>query len=147
VETTVCVQWGIVNGDAPIGKVKAGLPSGTQPRLVRAERQSSGLMTNAWLVDLDLGRPLMPFVEIDGAVVDTLKAAMSTKATIELDLGFAVESRQLTARYVGGRGEASMPVVLEWPCEHAGPPTEPGTLPADPASIVGGAVPAASVNG
>ena len=40
---------------------------------------------------------------------------------MELKLGFAVEAGKLTALWVGGKGEASLTVTLEW-SEHPGAP-------------------------
>ena len=59
--------------------------------------------------------------EIGSVVVDKLKAAKPTRATVELKLGFAVEAGKLTALWVGGKGEASLTVTLEW-SEHPGLP-------------------------
>ena len=47
-------------------------------------------------------------------MVEKLKAAKPTRATVELKLGFAVEAGKLTALWVGGKGEASLTVTLEW---------------------------------
>ena len=52
-------------------------------------------------------------------MVEKLKAAKPTRATVELKLGFAVEAGKLTALWVGGKGEASLTVTLEW-SEHSG---------------------------
>ena len=40
---------------------------------------------------------------------------------MELKLGFAVEAGKLTALWVGGKGEASLTVTLEW-AGHTGAP-------------------------
>lgn len=47
---------------------------------------------------------------IDGA----LKKAKPKKATVELGLGLAVESGQLTALLVKGSGKADLTITLEW---------------------------------
>jgi hypothetical protein len=46
--------------------------------------------------------------------VDKLKAARPSKTTVEFKVGFAVESGKLTALWVGGKGEASLTVTMEW---------------------------------
>ena len=73
------------------------------------------------LRDLDLDKALDTVAEIGSVVVEKLKAAKPTRATVELKLGFAVEAGKLTALWVGGKGEASLTVTLEW-SEHPGAP-------------------------
>ena len=71
-------------------------------------------LTSVGLRDLDLGHALDTVAEIGTMVVGKLKAAKPTKATVELKLGFALEAGKLTALWVGGKGEASLTVTLEW---------------------------------
>ena len=71
-------------------------------------------MTSVGLRDLDLDSALDAISEIGSVVVAKLKAARPTKATVELKLGFAVESGKLIALWVGGKGEASLTVTMEW---------------------------------
>ena len=63
---------------------------------------------------LDLSSALDTLSELGAITVDKLKAAKPTRATVEFRLGFALESGRLTAMIVGGRGEASLTVTLEW---------------------------------
>lgn len=64
--------------------------------------------------DLDLDRALQTVAEIGSVVVDKLKAAKPSKATVELKLGFAVEGGTLIALWLNGRSDASLTVTLEW---------------------------------
>jgi hypothetical protein len=72
------------------------------------------------LRELDLDDALDAVGHIGTTVVGKLKAAMPARATVEFRLGFAVEAGKLTALWVGGRGEASMTVTLEWSREQLG---------------------------
>jgi Trypsin-co-occurring domain 1 len=94
--------------------VTARLPSGAPVRVEVAGLESGDGMTSVGLRDFDLGNALDTVTEIGSVVVDKLKAAKPTKATVELKLGFAVEAGKLTALWVGGKSEASLTVTLEW---------------------------------
>jgi len=94
--------------------VTAKLPSGVPIRVEVAESDSSDEMTSVGLKDLDLDKALDTIGEVGSVVVEKLKAAKPTRATVELKLGFAVEAGKLTALWVGGKGEASLTVTLEW---------------------------------
>ena len=94
--------------------VTARLPSGAPVRVEVAAPESGDGMTSVGLRDLDLDKALDTISEIGSVVVEKLKAAKPTKATVELKLGFAVEAGKLTALWVGGKGEASLTVTLEW---------------------------------
>jgi Trypsin-co-occurring domain 1 len=94
--------------------VTARLPSGAPIRLEVAASGSGDGMTSVGLWDLDLDKALDTIGEIGSVVVEKVKAAKPTRATVELKLGFAVEAGKLTALWVGGRGEASLTVTLEW---------------------------------
>lgn len=96
------------------GAVTARLPSGVLVRVEVAETDSSDGMSSVGLRDFDLSAVLDTVGEIGSVVVEKLKAAKPTKATAELKLGFAVEAGKLTALWVGGKGEASLTVTLEW---------------------------------
>ena len=102
--------------------VTARLPSGAPVRVEVAAPASGDGMTSVGLRDLDLGRALEAVAEIGSVVVDKLKAAKPDRATAELRLGFAVEAGKLTALWVGGRGEASLTVTLEWSGQHPDAP-------------------------
>lgn len=94
--------------------VTARLPSGALIRVELADPRSDDAMTAVGLRDLELGGALDTVAEIGSAVVERLKAARPAKAVVELRLGFAVESGRLVALWVGGKGEASLTVTLEW---------------------------------
>ena len=101
--------------------VTARLPSGVPVRVEVAAPESGDGMTSVGLRDLDLDKALDTVAEIGSVVVEKLKAAKPAKATVELKLGFAVEAGKLTALWVGGKGEASLTVTLEW-AGHTGAP-------------------------
>lgn len=94
--------------------VTAKLPSGVPIRVEVVGSDSGDGMTSVGLRDLDLGAALDTVTEIGSVVVEKLKAAKPTRATVELKLGFAVEAGKLTALWIGGKGEASLTVTLEW---------------------------------
>jgi Trypsin-co-occurring domain 1 len=94
--------------------VTAKLPSGVPIRVEVAESGSGDEMTSVGLRDLDLDKALDTVSEIGSVLVEKLKAAKPTRATVELKLGFTVEAGKLTALWVGGQGEASLTVTLEW---------------------------------
>ena len=103
--------------------VTARLPSGALVRVEVASAESSDGMTSVGLRGLELDKALDTVAEISSVVVEKLKAAKPTKATVELKLGFAMEAGKLTALWIGGKGEASLTVTLEWaehPNESAG---------------------------
>jgi hypothetical protein len=94
--------------------VTARLPSGAPVRLEVVGPESGDGMTSVGLRDLDLDKALDTVAEIGSVVVEKLRAAKPTRATVALQLGFAVEAGKLTALWVGGKGEASLTVTLEW---------------------------------
>jgi hypothetical protein len=106
--------------------VTAKLPSGVPIRVEIAGSGSEDGMTSVGLGDLDLDKALDTVAEIGSAVVEKLKAAKPTKATVELRLGFAVEAGKLTALWVNGKGEASLTVTLEWSERPGAPASEDG---------------------
>jgi hypothetical protein len=104
-----------VNGTEDLSRtVTARLPSGVP---VRVELTGSGAadgMSSVGMTDFDLNTAMDAVGEISSAVVERLKAARPSRAVVELKLGFAVEAGKLTALWVGGKGEASLTVTLEW---------------------------------
>jgi len=94
--------------------VTAKLPSGIPIKVEVAGPGAGDGMASVGLRELELGTALDTVGEIGSVVVEKLKAAKTTKATVELRLGFAVESGKLTALWVSGKGEASLTVTLEW---------------------------------
>jgi hypothetical protein len=104
---------GIDDSDGVVRTITAKLPSGAAVKVEAATDSSDG-MTSVGLRDLDLSGALDSVGEIGSLVVETLKAAKPSKTKVELKLGFAVEAGKLTALWVGGKGEASLTVTLEW---------------------------------
>lgn len=98
--------------------VTATLPSGVPIKVEIVGPDSGDGMTSVGLRDLDLGTALDTIGEIGSVVVDKLKAAKPTRATVELRLGFAVEAGKLTSLWVGGKGDAALTVTLEWSEHH-----------------------------
>jgi Trypsin-co-occurring domain 1 len=105
---------GARDADAAVQVVTARLPSGAPVQVEVTVPAGGDELTSVGLRDLDLDHALDTIAEIGTVVVDRLKAAKPTKATVELKLGFAVEAGKLTALWVGGKGEASLTVTLEW---------------------------------
>lgn len=95
--------------------VTARLPSGVPVRVELGGADAGDAMASVGLRDLDLSGALDTVGEIGAVVVEKLRAARPAKATVELRFGFAVEAGKLTALWVGGKGEASLTVTLEWP--------------------------------
>lgn len=94
--------------------VTAKLPSGIPVRVEVAGSGSEDGMSSVGLAELDLDTAMDAVGEIGSTVVEKLKAARPSRAVVELRLGFAVEAGKITALWVGGRGEASLTVTLEW---------------------------------
>jgi Trypsin-co-occurring domain 1 len=92
----------------------ARLPSGEPVRVAVTASESGDGMTSVGLRELDLDKALETVAEIGSVVVDKLKAAKPSRATVELKLGFAVEGGKLIALWLNGRGDASLTVTLEW---------------------------------
>jgi len=104
-----------MNGDANAPDViTARLPSGAPIKVEVAGLESGDGMTSVGLRDLDLDSALDTISEIGSLVVGKLKAAKPAKATVELKLGFSVKAGKLIALWVGGKGNASLTVTLEW---------------------------------
>jgi hypothetical protein len=106
---------GTGDSDEVVQTVTAWLPSGAAVRVdaVTDEASADG-MTSVGLRHFDLADALEPAGEIGALIVSKLGKARPSKTTVELKLGFAVESGKLTALWVGGKGEAALTVTLEW---------------------------------
>lgn len=116
-----------MNGDADGPTViTAMLPSGAPVRVEVTGVDDGDGMTSVGLRDLDLHAALETISEIGSVVVEKLKAAKPTRATVELKLGFSVEAGKLVALWVGGKGEGSLTVTLEWSADPSGAPEPPG---------------------
>jgi hypothetical protein len=94
--------------------VTAALPSGVPIRVELAESGNGDGMSSVGVRDFELGTALDAIGEIGSLVVEKLKSAKPTKATVELRLAFTVESGKLITLWVGGKGEASLNVTMEW---------------------------------
>jgi Trypsin-co-occurring domain 1 len=102
------------------------LPSGVPVKVEIVGAAAGDGMASVGIRDLDLGDALDRVGEIGSLVVSKLTAARPDKMTVELHLGFALEAGKLTALWVGGRGEASLTVTMDW----SGAPAGPGNAPA-----------------
>lgn len=103
-----------MNGTENVRVVTAKLPSGIPVRVEVAGSDSEDGMTSVGLAELDLNTAMDAVGEIGSTVVEKLKAARPSRAVVELKLGFTVEAGKITALWVGGKGEASLTVTLEW---------------------------------
>ena len=92
----------------------AKLPSGIPVKVEVTGLDSGDGLTSVGLGELNLSTALDAIGEIGSAVIDKIKAAKPSRATVELRLGFAVEAGKITALWVGGKGDASLTVTLEW---------------------------------
>ena len=104
--------------------VTAKLPSGAPIRIEVLEAGYVDGITNVGLQDFDLNKALDTVAEIGSVMVDKLKAAKPTRATVELKLGFAIEAGKLTALWVGGKADAALTMTLEWTDHTAAPVSE-----------------------
>lgn len=111
---------GGMNGDDNVARVvtatvvTATLPGNIPIRVELAEPTPVGGMQSAGLGTLDLDKALDAVGHVGSMAIEKLKAAAPTKATVELKFGFSVEAGKLTALWIGGKGEASLTVTLEW---------------------------------
>jgi Trypsin-co-occurring domain 1 len=120
-ESTTRVVTAVLPSGMPIKIEVAGPDSGevAGPDSGEVAGPDSGDgMASVGLRDLDLGDALDTVGEICSVVVEKLKAAKPSRATVELRLGFAVAAGKLTALWVGGKGEAALTVTLEWSEHH-----------------------------
>lgn len=114
-DTTVGEGTGtrVVTANLPNGVPIRVAVSGSESVAVSGAESTDG-MASVGLRDLDLGKALEAVGDISSVVVEKLKAASPAKTIVELKLGFAVEAGKLTALWVGGKGEASLTVTMEW---------------------------------
>jgi hypothetical protein len=90
------------------------LPSGAPIRVEVAESESSDTLTSVGLRNLELDTALDTIAEISSNVIEKLKAAKPSRASVELKFGFSVEAGKLTALWINGGSDASLTVTLEW---------------------------------
>ena len=111
------------SSDTDTRVITAVLPSGI-PIKVEIAQPGAGdedEMASVGLRDFELDKALDSLGEIGSLVVEKLKAAKPTKATVQLGLAFSVEAGKLTALWVGGQGNGSLNVTMEW----SAPPAQP----------------------
>ena len=105
----------MIGTEAEASSVTVRLPSGTLMKIQVADGSAGDGMASVGLRDaFDLSSALDTLSELGAITVDKLKAAKPTKATVEFRLGFTLESGRLTSMIVGGKGDASLTVTLEW---------------------------------
>jgi hypothetical protein len=75
---------------------------------------SGGMASVALPAKLDFDHVLGSLGELGSVVVDKLKVAGPSRATVELKFGFVAEPGKLTALLVSGKADASLTVTLEW---------------------------------
>jgi Trypsin-co-occurring domain 1 len=80
---------------------------------VVAEESGPQLVANEQ-IEATLDKITGPVERVSREVLEAVKKATPTKATVELAFGLAVEQGQLLALFGKGKGEASLKVVLEW---------------------------------
>jgi len=92
------------------------LPSGMpiKVEVAKADDNDEDEMASVGLRVLELDGALDSLDGIASLIVEKLKAAKPTKATVKLGLAFSVEAGKLTALWVGGTGQASLHITLEW---------------------------------
>jgi hypothetical protein len=81
--------------------------------VVVAEQHGPQLVADDKLL-ASLDRLTAPVERISREMLEAVKRAAPTKATVELGFGLAIEQGQLLALFGKGKGEASLSVTLEW---------------------------------
>lgn len=111
------------DGDRVVRTVAARLPSGA---VVRVETAGTGTadsgdgMASVGLKDtLHLDEALDSVGEVAALVWAQVGRAMPSKATVQLKMGFTVESGKLAALWMGGKGDAALTVTMEWSGDRA----------------------------
>jgi len=105
----------MMGSQAEAASVTVRLPSGAPMKVEISDSSAGDGMASVGIRDaFDLSSALDTLSELGAITVDKLKAAKPTKATVEFRLGFTLESGKLTSMIVGGKGDASLTVTLEW---------------------------------
>jgi NTP-dependent ternary system trypsin peptidase co-occuring protein len=81
--------------------------------VVVAEQIGPALVADSDVV-AKLGKVTDSIERVSREVLEALKRAAPTKATVELGFSLAIEAGQLVALFGKGKGEASISVTLEW---------------------------------
>lgn len=89
--------------------------------VIAAEQVGSTLVADTGVV-AKLSNITSSIERVSHDVLDAVRRAGPSKATVELGFGLAVEAGQLVALFGKGRGEATIKVTLEWTRDS----TEPG---------------------
>ena len=98
-----------------VSMVRVELANGATMFVEAVETKKSGGMASVALpAKLDFDNVLGTLGELGSVVVDKLKVAGPSRATVELKLGFVAEPGKLTALLVSGKADASLTVTLEW---------------------------------
>ena len=94
--------------------VRVELANGATMFVEAVETKKSGMASVALPAKLDFDNVLGTLGGLGSAVVDKLKVAGPSRATVELKFGFVAEPGKLTALLVSGKADASLTVTLEW---------------------------------
>ena len=94
--------------------------------VIVAEPVGETLVTDTGIV-ANLGTIASSIERVSHDMLDAVRRAGPSKATVELGFGLAVETGQVVALFGRGRGEASIRVILEWSRDAASEDREPGT--------------------
>jgi Trypsin-co-occurring domain 1 len=94
--------------------VQVELANGATMFVEAVGTKSGGMASVALPAKLDFDNVLGTLGELGSAVVDKLKVAGPSRATVELKFGFVAEPGKLTALLVSGKADASLTVTLEW---------------------------------
>ena len=98
-----------------IRMVQVELANGTTMFVEAVEtKKSDGMASVALPAKLDFDNVLGTLGQLGSVVVDKLKVAGPSRATVELKFGFVAEPGKLTALLVSGKADASLTVTLEW---------------------------------
>jgi hypothetical protein len=81
--------------------------------VIAAEQVGSALVADTGIV-AKLSTITSSIEHVSRDVLDAIRRAGPSKATVELGFGLAVEAGQIVALFGKGRGEASIKVILEW---------------------------------
>jgi len=81
--------------------------------VVAAEQVGPALVADDAVI-AKLGKVTDSIEKVSREVLDAVKRAAPTKATVELGFSIAIEAGQLVALFGKGKGEASITVTLEW---------------------------------
>jgi hypothetical protein len=103
-----------INGnDKPTEIVTASLPSGKSLRVqVSGDRDGMGSVGIKDKIPLD--DAIETVGELGHLIFERLQAIKPKKTSVELTLGFTLESGKLTALIVSGKAEASLTITMEW---------------------------------